>query len=218
MHLVQSCVLESFASVPAHARIPAEVWCQVFSFLSQPDRFAVSRVSRNWRSVTIESPSLWTDIDYYCAIQNKTCTCQTCSEDVRHPPCMGCGQRFPSEVNNLGEVRTALARSGDMPLRLEVTLAGQATSFFIASLLRPNAERITSLHISTDICLEGTDLLFNFDLYNQRPIAFVNLKRLVMRITAKPEVDEDDDLPIRLFDASTAQMPVLHHLELQGPY
>ena len=131
---------------------------------------------------------------------------------------MGCGQRFPRDVNNLGEVRTALARSGTMPLQLEVTLAGQATSFFFASLLRPNADRITSLHISTDICLEGTELLFNFDFYDQRPIAFVNLKRLVVRITAKPEVDEDDDLPIRLFDASTAQMPVLHHLELQGPY
>ena len=171
----------------------------------------MTRVSTNWRSISTADSTLWTEVDYRAATQKVVCGCQFCKTDERGASCIGCGQRARCELDNIGLVKMVLDRSGAMPLRVDLTLAGNAMFKCITPVLQPASNRIVYLHLSADD--------------NSRVAAFLKelgsletLQQLVI-VNRAETIDEGGlELPSMLFKHMTDPLPALRHLEVQGSY
>jgi len=121
---------------------------------------------------------------------------------------VGCGQRDPRDFDNIGLVRTALARSGNRSLRVDLQVTGDATFTAIVAVLRPFSNRIAHLHITADNSMEVVNF---FDGLN----SLRKLKRLVVVTRAR---HDGNDTQKTLFHPETVQPKALRHLEVEGPY
>ena len=210
LHLIKSALIERIAAIAAHAKLPAELWCQIFSLLPQGDRFSISRVSKDWRAISTSDPALWSDIDYHASNHKITCGCQTCISEERDPPCTGCGRRVLRRLDNIGVADTVLSRSGTGPLRVDITIVGSATFTAITRVLQPTSNRINYLHISAD--------------NNMRVVAFLDglgfLEKLQQLVIVTPVKDGHDQRmpPKQMFEQFTGPLPTLRHIEIEGPY
>ena len=131
--------------------------------------------------------------------------------EERDPLCMGCGQRVPRQFDNIGLVRTVLSRSGNMPLRVDITLAGDATFDPIARVLDHVSYRIAYLHLSADNSATAVEFLDEFEVLNQ-------LQQLVVVTEVEQDEDVQEELPRALFTYPMIPLKALRHLEVEGPY
>lgn len=186
--------------------LPTELWANVFAQLSMRDRFSVTRVSQRWRSIALGAPMLWTDIDYYASTHSVTCTCKACQDDPPEPACQSCGRRVPAELDNISMVRTLLSRSDTQPLRVAVTVYGEADVEAIRGVLASEQHRIASLHLTLDDSghsIEFFNAFRTFDIL--RDLAIIT------------EVEQEEEDPFVVFGPNI-KAPALLRLEVEGAY
>ncbi|EJD37167.1 hypothetical protein AURDEDRAFT_173803 [Auricularia subglabra TFB-10046 SS5] len=156
------------ASLP-HAKLPAEVWCIVWSFL--PDEYSVvcvTHVCSAWRTIATGYAQFWTHVRFWTTVHtaggscdDKMCECPT-----------------DEQLHNMDKVATWLGRSKAAPITMDVCVhpvfSEHKLARRLAKIVRPHAHRITDL-----ICEFG-DVSFFID-FMQRAKQFDSLRLLRMR-------------------------------------
>jgi len=206
VELLRAAILARVGVRAPHSILPDELWGFIWGFLPQRDLFTVSRVSQRWRSVSISTQSLWTEIDYASSIHEVVCSCDACLHDERNPPCIGCGRRVPHTTDNLKTIRTVISRSENLLLNVDIYLAGDTDWHPIADLLHDVSHRIGSLHLSLDTKESAPEFLRRF-----------NVLPSLHRLTVFTRGTDDEGTPLAIFH-DEHQLPVLRHLEVDGHY
>jgi len=203
---LRAAILARVGVPEPYVTLPDEVWGLVWSFLPQRDRFTVSHVSRRWRSMCLNTPSLWNEVDYISSTHRRACVCDACLHDERDPQCSGCGRRISDETDNLEATKAIISRSGKLLLDVNIHLAGNADSDSIADLLRNVNHRIRSLHLSLDRAESAPDFFTYFEVFPKLHQLTV-FTRDIRDATTSTKVFHD-----KLY------LPALRRLELDGLY
>ncbi|KAH7101751.1 hypothetical protein BKA62DRAFT_164776 [Auriculariales sp. MPI-PUGE-AT-0066] len=196
-----------------HARVPAELWAAVWSYLPITDRLAVTMVSRDWRNMALTTPSLWNEIQYHASTHTVTCECVFCLNDTRNALCGACGRRRPENYHNLSLVKRIISCSGDLPVSTDISIFGNAHAKDIANALKAVSHRLVFLHLALDDARQSREFFSRFK-------SLTALKSLIILTEAEQDDDDDDDderIGHMLFSPGL-ELPVLEHLEVEGPY
>ncbi|KZV80213.1 hypothetical protein EXIGLDRAFT_733411 [Exidia glandulosa HHB12029] len=151
---VQRCVTATLAPelriynarLASTACLPDEVLCMIWELLCVADRVEVSHVCSSWRSLAINTPRLWAELDFYSAVHNDPCYCSLCTP---HMGVTSVQLWNPPSVTNLGICRNVLARSGCVPLIVHMEFSLDDTPIReirrITASLELHSHRIKSL-------------------------------------------------------------------------
>jgi len=160
-----------FASLGA--RLPTELIGSIFSHLSTRDCFAVSQVSYDWRDTALSSPRLWSSPSFLSKQHHESCTCNACTDEHSLRPCRECNRSFQLDIpsSNIAPVGELLLRSREVPISLEVTIRAKARAaaepcLELSTALQPHADRLTTLHISTDDVVAVEQFLAPFGCFS----------------------------------------------------
>ncbi|EJD37165.1 hypothetical protein AURDEDRAFT_173800 [Auricularia subglabra TFB-10046 SS5] len=151
------------------ARLPPEVWCTVWSFLSDDELFRVTQVCSSWRSRATGYAAFWKHVRFWTAVH-------AAGEDCEDGMCE-CPTTVTEPLHNLPEVSARLERSNAVPITLEVCIypvfSDHRLARRLAKIVQPHAHRITNL-----ICRFG-DVSFFID-FMHRAEHFDSLRLLHM--------------------------------------
>lgn len=112
-------------------RLPNELWCGIWDFLTADDCATVTKVCRDWRSTATNCSRLWRSLRY---------------STWRHGN---------AAASNLKLVSAFISRSGGLPLslRIEINDSGHSTMRRVGALaevIKPHLHRIQALEIFAD--------------------------------------------------------------------
>ncbi|KZV81826.1 hypothetical protein EXIGLDRAFT_755337 [Exidia glandulosa HHB12029] len=161
---VQRCVTTALAPelrtcngrLASTANLPNEVLCMIWQLLCVEDRVKVSHVCSSWRSLAIDTPRLWAELDFCCVEHDDLCLCSFCRPH---------SSIVVPRPTNLGICSKVLPRSRSVPLSVHVEFARDDTPFDdivdIAESLEPHCQRLEGLFFVTQKSNDVADFLNN---------------------------------------------------------
>jgi len=130
--------------------IPNEIWSEIWGQLTMHDRIVVTHVCRDWRRLALESPTLWSNIDFeHCCnaeIEDFPSTCR-----LDESPHSEHGGRT-SSWTHIDSLPVLLER-GRAPLRFSLKITGyhldctESLLLTISEAINTHAQRLVSLEV-----------------------------------------------------------------------
>ncbi|KZV80211.1 hypothetical protein EXIGLDRAFT_845743 [Exidia glandulosa HHB12029] len=226
---VQRCVTATLAPelriynarlAPA-ACLPDEVLCMIWELLCVEDRVKVSHICSSWRSLAINTPRLWGELDLYSAVHNKPCFCSLCGP---HAKVTSVPRWNPPSVTNRSVFRNVLARSRSLPLSVRIEFILDDTPIDeileIAQFLEPHYCRIQDLSFVSQVPDDVVDFFSKFSAGSHLPnlrtlhCTAKDLGRRQQRSLVLPALPSAETVVIRtsLLDCTVLQLPLLRRL------
>ncbi|KZV90455.1 hypothetical protein EXIGLDRAFT_770783 [Exidia glandulosa HHB12029] len=127
------------------AKLPNEVWTEIWQGLPLIDRINVTHVCQRWREIALGTPGVWCSLDFWFSFHSAKCACVECS--------IGSPKRLRS---NARICDIFLPKSLHLPLLIQINdhdcdlghISASALITLLATVLRPHASRILTLDLN----------------------------------------------------------------------
>ncbi|KZV80221.1 hypothetical protein EXIGLDRAFT_845753 [Exidia glandulosa HHB12029] len=199
-----SPALRAHNSALVCARVPAEVWCEIWERLDLRNRLAVTRVSHAWRVMATSTPRIWSRLNFYSSLHGTDCDCEDCGEESNPD----------YQSSNFSNFECALKWSRPYPLSVRIYIdaifCDDREIIELAQALEPHTPHLRTITFVTG---DGRALPAFFNAFQEFP-ALEQLELIALRdeYGIMTSVEPED----AVFE-SRCSLPMLKDLESDWP-